>query len=41
MDELSFPNAAFFCSVLGYLQIQDHICLSRGALNLVLLWVSC
>lgn len=39
--ELSFPSAAFFPPVLGYLQIHGHISLSGRALNLALLWVPC
>lgn len=39
--ELSFPSAAFFPPLLGYLQIHGHISLSGRALNLALLWVPC
>lgn len=41
VDELLFPGAASFPSVLGYLQIQGHISLSGRAFNPALLWVSC
>lgn len=39
MDELLFPSAAFFLSVLGFLQLQGHISLQKG-FKPGCLWVS-
>lgn len=39
MDQLLFPTAAFFLSVLGYLQLQGHISLQKSFKS-GCLWVS-